>query len=250
MFQNTVFSQILKLINHKEFNRCVNKYHGDKHSKDFSCYDHFLTMLFSQLASKKSLRAAVFSLTNMKHKLYHMGFRCKNISRSNLSDLNSSRDWRIFYDYAQSLITRAQRLYTNEIFDLEVVNNIYAFDSTTIDLCLNIFRWADFRSTKAGIKLHTLLDVKSNIPSFIDITDAATADVKKLDDLSIENNAIYIADRAYLDFSRLWKINSKRAFFIIRQKSNTSLRRVYSRDVDKNIGLKYDQTIMLCSKKA
>jgi hypothetical protein len=191
----------------------------------------------------------VLSLNNMQHKLYHMGFRCKNISRSNLSDLNNSRDWRMFYEYAQSLIAKAQKVYAYETFDLEVLNTIYAFDSTTIDLCLSVFEWANFRRTKAGIKLHTLLDVKSNIPVFIDITDAATSDVKKMDSLTFENNAIYVMDRAYLDFSRFWKINSVGAFFITRQKSNTSLRRIYSNPIDKSTGLKYDQTVMLCSKK-
>jgi len=207
-------------------------------------------MLFSQLASKKSLRATILSLTFMKHKLYQMGFRCKNISRNNLSNANNSRDWRIFHDYSQSLIKRAQELYENEIFDLEVPNNIYAFDSTIIDLCLSVFDWAVFRTTKAGIKLHTLLDVKTNIPLFIDITHAILSDVKKLDDLILEANAIYVIDRAYLDFLRLWRINLADAFFIIRQKSNTSLRRVYSHPVDKSTGLKYNQTVMLCSKKA
>lgn len=250
MFQNTIFSQIISLIDHNEFNRCVEKYHGNQYIKDFSCYDHFLTMLFAQLASKKSMRATVISLTFMKHKLYHMGFRCKNISRNNLSNANNSRDWRIFYDYAQSLIQKAQELYKNETFDLEVSNNVYAFDSTIIDLCLSVFEWAKFRSTKAGIKLHTLLDVKANLPLFVDITDAIISDVKKLDDLILEANAIYVIDRAYLDFSRLCKINLSNAFFIIRQKSNTSLKRVYSHPIDKNIGLKCDQTVALCSKKA
>ena len=248
--KNTVFAQIMSLIDHKEFNKCVKKYHGNQYIKDFSCYDQFLCMLFSQLASKKSLRATVLSLNFMKRKLYHMGFYCKNVFLNTLSNANQKRNWRIFFDYAQSLITRAQKLYVNEISDLELVNNIYAFDSTTIDLCLNVFGWANFRSTKAGIKLHTLLDIKTNIPSFIDVTDAATADVKKLDDLIIEPNAIYVIDRAYLDFSRLWRMNFSGAFFVIRQKSNTSLRRIYSHAIDKSIGLKCDQTVMLCSKKA
>lgn len=250
MFQNTVFAQIISLLNHKEFNKCVEKHHGNKYVKDFSSYDHFLTMLFSQLANKKSLRATVFSLNKMKHKLYHMGFRCKNISRNNLSNANNSRNWRIFYDHAQSLIKRAQSLYLNEVFDLEVANNIYAFDSTIIDLCLNVFSWANFRKTKAGIKLHTLLNIKTNVPEFIDITDAIKSDVKKLDDLEFEMKSIYVIDRAYLDFSRLWKMHLAGAFFIIRQKSNTSLRRIYSYSVDKSKGLKCDQTVMLCSKKA
>lgn len=250
MFQETVFAQIMKLNDHKELNKCIKEYDGNKCVKDFSCYDHFLTMLFSQLASKKSLRATVFSLNNMGHKLYHMGFRCKNISRSNLSDANNSRDWRIFRDYAQSLIRRTQTLYTNEIFDLEVVNNIYAFDSTTISLCLTVFNWANFRKTKAGIKLHTLLNIKSNIPEFINITDAITADVNMIDDLPLEESSIYVIDRAYLAFEKLHRFQKENAFFIIRQKKNTSLRRVYSRSVDKETGLKCDQTVILCSKKA
>ena len=246
MFQNTLFSQIISLIDHKEFNRCIVEYDGDKYVKDFSCYDHFLTMLFAQFGSRKSLRATIFSLNLMKHKLYHMGFRCKMISRNNLSNANNSRDWRVFHDYAQSLIKRAQAQHAGETFDLEVANNIYAFDSTIIDLCLSVFEWANFRSTKAWIKLHTLLNVKTNIPEFIDITDAIKSDVKKLDDLTFEMGAIYVIDRAYLDFSRLWRMKIEGAFFIIRQKTNTSLRRVYSRSIDKITGLQCDQTVMLC----
>ena len=249
MFQETIFTQIIKLIDHKELNRCIERYDGNKYIKDFSCYDQFLCMLFGQLANKKSLRSIVFSLNKMKHKLYHMGFRCKNISLNNLSNANGKRNWEMFYDYAQSLIIKAKKLYIDENFDLEVVNNIYAFDSTTIALCLSVFNWANFRSTKAGIKLHTLLNIKSNISESINITNAIVSDVKELDNLIFETNAIYVIDRAYLDFSRLERINKEKAFFIIRQKTNISLQRVYSRIVDKNTGLKYDQTIKLCSKK-
>ena len=247
--QETVFAQIIKLIDHKEFNSYVQKYDGNKYSKEFSCYDQFLCMLFSQLSSRKSLRATVFSLQNMKSKLYHMGFRSKNISLNNLSNANKTRNWKIFHDYAQTLIKRAQALYTNEEFDLDVKENIYAFDSTIIDLCLSIFPWAEFRRTKSGIKLHTLLNIKSNIPEFVNITDAIVADVKELDHVELTKASIYIIDRAYLDFNRLWKFQKAESFFIIRQKRNTSLRRVYSRHVDKNTGLKYDQTVKLFSKK-
>ena len=250
MFYETIFAQICKLIDHKEFNKYVEKYHGNRYIKDFSCYDQFLCMLFSQLASKKSLRATIFSLQNMKHKLYHMGFRCKNISLNNLSNVNKSRDWRIYHNFAQCLIKRAQKLYANEEFDLEVANNIYAFDSTTINMCLSVFPWAEFRSTKSGIKLHTMLNIKSNIPEFVNITDAIRADVKELDSIQIEPNSIYVIDRAYLNFFRLWRIQKENAFFIIKQKRNTSFRRIYSHPIDKTTGLKCDQTIMLCQKKA
>ena len=219
MFQETVFAQIMKLIDHKELNKCIERYEGDKYIKEFTCYDQFLCMLFGQLASKKSLRATIFSLDKMEHKLYHMGFRCKNISLNNLSNANGKRNWRIFHDYAQSLIQRAQKSYTNEAFDLEVNNNIYAFDSTIIDLCLSVFGWADFRKTKAGIKLHTLLNVKSNIPEFIDITDAIVSDVNKIDDLELKESAIYVIDRAYLAFQKLYRFEREKAFFVIRHTS-------------------------------
>ena len=250
-FQETVFAQLMEMIDHHELARCISRYRGDGYVKRFSCVDQFLCMVFGQLAQKKSMRATVFSLRQMKHKLYHMGIR-GGISLNTLSNANNRRDWRIWQDYAQSLIGQARKLYEKESIrvDEEIKAAVYAFDSSTVDLCLSLFPWADFRSTKAGIKLHTQLDLRGFIPVYIDITEALGNDVKALDNLSPEGGSIWLFDRGYLDFARLYKFTQADAFFVTRAKDNTRFRRVYSNPVDRSTGLICDQIGVLMVKKA
>lgn len=247
----TVFAQIMNLLDYRELGRCVEKYGGNYRIRSFSCLDQFLCMAFAQLAEKRSLRATVFSLQQMHHKLYHMGIKGQ-LSKSTLADANNSRDWRIWRDYAQSLIVRARQLYQTEAIrvDEEIAMAVYAFDSTTVDLCLSVFPWADFRSTKAGIKLHTQLDLRGSIPVYIDITEALGNDVKALDKLNPEAGSIWLFDRGYLDFGRLYQFTLAGAFFVTRAKGNTRFKRVYSRPVNKSTGLLCDQVGMLVVKKA
>lgn len=245
----TIFAQLMSLIDHHEFDRCVERYDGDHRVKEFSCYDQFLCMIFSQLAKKRSLRDTVFTLQMMKSKLYHLGIR-SNLSLNAFSNANSKRNWRIYHDYAQSLIQRARDLYINEKLDLELKNTVYAIDSSTIDLCLSIYAWAEFRSTKSGIKLHTLMDLKGSIPILIDITEAVVSDNKFLDKIEIEKNAIYVMNRGYLDFERFWRIEENKAYFVTRLKRNICFRRVYSAATNKSTGLIYDQMGFLDSKYA
>lgn len=247
-FQETVFAQLVRTIDHNEFKRCVKRYRGDSRTRSFSCWDLFLCLLFAQWAEKRSLRATVFALSRMVSKLYHMGIR-GSVSKSTLADAVNNRDYRIFQDFAQSLIPRALALYQNDPIDPDVRNTVYAFDSTTIDLCLSVFGWADFRKTKAGIKLHTLLNLRGSIPVQIGISNAKQHDVKGMDDLVPEAGAIYIFDRGYLDFSRLYRFEQAGAFFVIRPKATTRLIRRYSHTVDKTTGIQCDQTVFLLSKK-
>lgn len=250
-FQETVFSQLMSLLDHDELRRCIVRYNGNRYVKAFSCPDQFLCMAFGQLAQKKSLRATVFSLRQMRHKLYHMGIHGK-VSLNTLSHANAHRDWRIWQDYAQSLIVRARVLYREEEIhvDEEIQAAVYAFDSSTVDLCLSLFPWADFRSTKAGIKLHTQLDLRGKIPVYIDITEALGNDVKALDKLNPEMGSIWLFDRGYLDFGRLYKFTLIGAFFVTRAKDNTRFRRVYSNNVNRGTGLICDQIGVLALKKA
>jgi hypothetical protein len=251
VFQLTVFAQVLELVEHRELDRCIEKYGGNYRIRSFSCLDQFLCMAFAQLAEKRSLRATVFSLQQMHHKLYHMGIKgC--VSLSALSDANNMRDWRIWQDYAQSLITRARALYQKEAIQVneEIATAVYAFDSSTVDLCLSVFPWANFRSTKAGIKLHAQLDLRGFIPVYIDITEALGNDMKALDKLNPESGSIWLFDRGYLDFSRLYKFTLSGAFFVTRAKENTRFRRVYSKPVNKSTGLLCDQAGVLALKKA
>jgi len=249
--QATVFAQLMELVDHKELNRCIERYQGNAMMRSFNCLDQFLCMAFSQLAEKKSLRATVFSLRRMKHKLYHMGIR-GSISLNTLSRANMRRDWRIWRDYAQSLIVRARTLYSEADIrvDEEIQAAVYAFDSSTVDLCLSLFPWADFRSAKAGIKLHTQLDLRGSIPVYIDITEALGNDVKALDKLTPEAGSIWLFDRGYLDFRRLYKFTLVNAFFVTRAKDNTRFKRVYSNPVDRSTGLICDQIGVLALKKA
>jgi len=227
-----------------EFRKCVSRYQGNYYIKTFSCLDQFLCIAFAQLTYRESLRDIEACLRSMQNKLYHMGIRC-NVSRSTLSDANEKRDWRIYADFAQVLIHIARDLYINDDFGVELDNTVYALDSTTIDLCLSLFPWARFRKRKGAIKLHTLLDLRGNIPSFIEITDGKVHDVNILDDLIPEPGSFYIMDRAYIDFLRLHILTQCLSFFVIRAKINFQFRRLYSHPIDKSTGLRCDQTIVL-----
>ncbi|KKL70667.1 hypothetical protein LCGC14_2102620 [marine sediment metagenome] len=239
-----VFSQIMDFLPMYEFRKCVTRYQGNYHIKTFSCFDQFLCMAFAQLTYRESLRDIEVCLRSLQNKLYHMGIR-SNVSRSTLSDANEKRDWRIYADFALVLIHIARNLYINDDFGVELDNTVYALDSTTIDLCLSLFPWARFRQRKGAVKMHTLLDLRGNIPSFIEITDGKVHDVNILDNLIPEPGSFYIMDRAYIDFSRLHVLTRCSAFFVIRAKTNLQFRRLYSHHIDKSTGLRCDQTIVL-----
>ena len=245
MYQGqTVFSQVMGFLPQKKFRQCVNRYSGNYRVRSFTCYDQLLCMAFAQLTYRESLRDIECCLRAMREKLYHMGIRGK-VSRSTLADANETRDWRIYSDFAQILINEARRLYVDDDFGLELKETVYALDSSTIDLCLSVFPWARFRKAKGAIKLHTLLDLRGDIPTFIWITDGKVHDVNVLDHLIPEPGAIYVMDRAYLDFQRLYQLHQCSAIFVIRSKTNTGLRRIYSHKVDKSTGVKFDQTVAL-----
>ena len=247
--QPTVFAQIMAFLPLQEFRKCVRRYQGDYKVRRFTCLDQFFCLAFAQLTYRESLRDIVACLRTMKSRLYHMGIRGR-ISRNNLANANEVRDWRIYADFAQVLIAEARRLYRDEDIGLELKNTVYAFDSTTIDLCLSLFPWARFRKRKGAIKLHTLLDLRGSIPSFTHMTEGKTHDVRILDELPLEPGSFYILDRGYLDFSRLYTLDQHRAFFVIRAKSNLQSRRIYSRAVDKTMDLISDQTIALTGPKS
>ena len=240
----TILSQVMEFLPMYEFHKCVERYHGERKILSFSCFDQYLSMAFAQLTYRESLRNIESCLRSMPERLYHMGFRGK-ISRSTLADANENRDWRIYADFAMILIHRARELYINDPFGIDLSNTVYALDSTTIDLCLSLFPWARFRKSKGAIKLHTLLDLRGPIPSFINITDGKVADVNVLDILIFEAGSFYIMDRGYIDFKRLYKLHQALAFFVTRAKSNIKCRRLYSRPVDRSTGLRCDQTIVL-----
>lgn len=240
----TIFSQIIDFLPQKKFRHCVARYSGNYRTRSFTCYDQFLCMAFAQLTYRESLRDIECCLRAMQGKLYHMGIRGK-VSRSTLADANETRDWRIYSDFAQVLIHEARQLYIDDDFGLELEDTVYALDSSTIDLCLSVFPWARFRQTKAAIKLHTLLDLRGDIPTFIWITDGKVHDVNVLDHLIPEPGAIYVMDRAYLDFKRLYQLHQSSAIFVTRAKANTGLRRIYSHQVDRSTGVKLDQTVAL-----
>jgi hypothetical protein len=240
----TVFAQLIDFLSRYDFQQCVQRYRGNYKVKSFSCWDQFLCMAFAQLTYRESLRDIEACLRSAQHKLYHMGFRGK-ISRNTLAHANEVRDWRIYADFAQILIARARHLYANDSFGVELKQMVYALDSTTIDLCLSLFPWAKFRKHKAAVKLHALLDLHGNIPSVIFMTHGKIHDVKILDDLVFETGAIYLMDRGYLDFARLYKIHQTPAFFITRAKRNFSFQRLYSHPIEKITGLQCDQTIVL-----
>jgi hypothetical protein len=228
-----VFSQLMAHLPLTTFRRCVAAHRGEHKVKDFSCLDQFLAMAFAQLTWRESLRDIEINLRAQAKRLYHMGFRCQTISRNTLANANATRPWQIYADFAQHLIAIARPLYANEPLAVELDATVYAFDATTIDLCLSVHPWAPFRSTKAAVKLHTLLDLRGAIPSFIHISDGKTHEVNVLDDLPIEAGAFYLLDRGYLDFARLFAIHQAQAFFVTRAKSSTKFKRRYSHPVDR-----------------
>jgi len=238
----TVFAQLMDFIPYYEFQQYVERYHGNYKVKTFSCWDQFLCMSFAQLTYRESLRDIEACLRVAKTKLYHMGIRGK-ISRNTLAHANEIRDWRIYADFAQVLIRTARKLYSGEDFGLELDHTVYALDATIIDLCLSVFPWAKFRRGKAAVKLHTLLDLRGSIPVIVNITHGKIHDVHIIDNLFIEAGAIYIMDRAYVDFTRLYKIHQSQAFFVTRAKSNFVFNRLYSLPVDKSTGVQADQII-------
>ena len=240
----TVFSQLIGFLPDRDFRRCVARYGGDRYVKKLSCWEQFLAMAFAQLTYRESLRDIEACLGAVGPKLYHMGFGA-SVARSTLADANETRDWRIFADFAQVLIRTAVGLYADESTGLAEVRDLYALDSTTIDFCLALFPWARFRRTKAAVKMHTLLDLRGSIPTFIRITDGKVHDVNILDELTIEAGAFYVMDRGYIDFERLYRFTLSAAFFVVRTKTNVLLQRRYSRPVDKTTGLRSDHTAIL-----
>ena len=239
-----IFKQVMDFMPLPTFRSCVVKYRGDFRARTFSCLDQFLCMAFAQITHRESLRDIEICLRSQNKKLYHMGIRGK-VSRSTLADANEKRDWRIYAEFAQNLIAIARDLYREDSFLEELDETVYALDSTTIDLCLSVFPWATFRKRKAAIKLHTLLDLRGNIPTFIHISDGKLHDVNALDLLQLEAGAYYVMDRGYLDFERLYAFNQVPAFFVTRAKANMQYNRRYSHPVNKETGLRCDQTITL-----
>ena len=244
-----VFSQIMDHSPWKTFHRCVQRYHGDHRVRSFTCSQQYRAMAVAQLNRRSSLRDLTICLKAHQDKLYHLGLS-GGISRSTLADANENRDWRIYADYAQRLIDIARPLYGPQDSDLNLEETVYALDSSTIDLCLSLFSWAPFRKTKAGIKLHTLLDLQGNIPSFIEITDAKLNDVNVLDTLFPETGAIYVMDRAYVDYQRLHTFHRMGSYFVVRAKSNMKFRRLYSHENNRSEGLIYDQSGVLTGVKS
>jgi hypothetical protein len=242
----TVFSQLISFLPDREFRRCVERYRGDLRLRDFTCWNQYLAMAFAQLTYRESLRDIEACLGSLQGKLYHLGFRGK-VARSTLADANESRDWRIFADFAQRLIATARRLYASDPMGVDLDQSLYALDSTTIDLCLSLFPWAKFRTHKAAVKMHTLLNLRGNIPTFIRITDGKVHDVNILDEIMPEAGAFYVMDRGYIDFERLFALTLSSAFFVVRTKSNVLLQRRYSRPVDKSTGVRSDQIVVLTS---
>ena len=240
----TVFSQLISFLPDREFRRCVSRYDGDRRWRGFSCWDQFLCMAFAQLTYRESLRDIEACLRSLGAKLYHMGFRSQ-VARSTLADANESRDWRIYADFAQVLIRIARPLYARDPIGVDLDQSLYALDSTTIDLCLSLFPWAKFRRHKAALKMHTLLDLRGNIPTFIRITAGKTHDVNILDEFLPEPGAFYVMDRAYVDFERLFVFTLCSSFFVVRTKKNILLQRRYSHPVDKSTGVRSDQTVLL-----
>jgi hypothetical protein len=242
----TVFSQLIDFLPHQEFQKCVARYSGGRYLKNLSCWDQYLAMAFAQLTYRESLRDIEACLRSVGGKLYHMGFRGK-VARSTLADANESRDWRIYADFAQILIAIARPLYGHDPIGVDLDQSLYALDSTTIDLCLSLFPWAKFRKHKAAVKMHTLLDLHGNIPTFIRITDGKVHDVNILDEIMPEAGAFYVMDRGYIDFERLFVFTLCSAFFVVRTKENVLLQRRYSHPVDKTTGVRSDHTVILTS---
>lgn len=242
----TLFAQLVEYLPSHEFRKCVRRFNGDRRVRTFSCWDHLLCMTFAQLTFRESLRDIIACLRSSDRRLYHMGIR-GNISRSTLADANETRDWRIYADFAQVLIGEARSLHLNDPFAVELANTVYALDSTIIDLCMTLFPWAKFKRVQNAVKLHTLLDLRGNIPTFIRITPAQLHDVNILDQITPEAGAFYVMDRGYLDFERLYRWTLGGAFFVTRARKDFRFRRIDSRQVDKSTGVQCDQTISLVS---
>ena len=240
----TIFAQLMEFLPMHQFRKCVRRYQGNYKVQSFSCYDQFLCMAFAQLTNRESLRDIESCLRAMQSKLYHIGIRGK-ISKSTLADANNTRDWRIYAEFAQVLISTARKMYSNDDFGVELENTVYALDSTTIDLCLTLFPWAAYSKTQAGVRMHTVLDLRGSIPSFAEITDAKVHDIKLLDLVIPEPGSFYIMDRGYLGFKQLYRMNQAASFFVIRSKKNIKHRRLYSHKIDRTIGLCCDQTVLL-----
>jgi len=245
----TVFKQLLQFLPRYEFNLCVDRYRGEHWVKKFSTYDQFLCLAFAQMAGRESLRDIETCLNSHREKLYHVGFR-GDVSRTTLADANERRDWRIFQDFGHVLIRIAQKEYQSDSIALELAQPLYAFDSTTIDLCLSLFPWADFRKTKAAVKMHTLIDLRGPIPTWVAITTGKVHDVRMLDYLPVEKDAFYAMDRGYVDFARLYGIHQQGAFFVVRAKDNLKCKRLYSNPKDKETGVRADQIITLITQKS
>jgi hypothetical protein len=240
----TVFSQLMDHLPSYEFQKCVARYRGDSYPRGFSCLDQYLAMAFAQLTYRESLRDIEACLRSVGPKLYHMGLRGR-VSRTTLADANERHDWRVYSDFAQALIAIARPLYAEEPLGVDLAHSLYALDSTTIDLCLALFPWAKFRRHKAAVKMHTLLDLHGNIPTFISITDGKVHDVNILDEILPEAGAFYVMDRGYVDFERLYRFTLSAAFFVVRTKSNVLIQRRYSHQVDKATGVRSDHTVIL-----
>lgn len=245
----TVFTQVMEWVHLEQFRRCVARYQGNYKVSNFSCWEQFLAMGFAQMTFRESLADIEVCLRSRGRQLYHLGFQ-SSIAHSTLADANATRDWRIYADLAQGLIRRARKLYAQESLGVELEHTIYALDSTTIDLCLSLFPWARFRSTKAAVKLHTLLDVRGPIPTMISISEGKQADVQILDELIIEPGAFYVMDRGYIDFQRLFRFVLASAFFVTRTKAGIQLNRLESRPVDRNCGLRSDHIVWLVSPRS
>ena len=245
----TIFAQLMDLLPLPEFRRCVERYQGDYKVQSFSCLDQFLSLAFAQMTYRESLRDIETCLRAHRSQLYHMGFR-GGISRNTLANANQQRDWRIYADFARVLIAQARALYQHEPFGVELDQTVYAFDSTTVDLCLSLFPWAQFRRRKSAVKLHTLLDLRGNIPTAVYVTGGQVNDVNLLDELALEAGAFYLLDRGYVDYRRLYGITQALAFFVTRAERNTRYRRCGWRGVDRSTGLRSDQTIRLTGPKS
>jgi len=246
--ERTVFSQVLDFLPKHQFRACINRYQGNYRVRSFSCFDQFLTMAFAQLTYRESLRDIETCLRAMEKKLYHCGFRGK-ISKSTLAEANENRDWRIYRDFAHVLIAKARSLYANEDFGITLKNTVYALDSTTIDLCLSLFPWAQHRRKKSAVKLHTLMDLRGSIPCFVSITSGSVNDIKVFQTLPPQPLAIYVMDKGYTDFATLYNFTKSNAFFVIRAKKNAAYYRQCSRPVNRDTGLRSDQTIKLTGPK-
>lgn len=245
----TVFKQLLQFLPRYEFNLCVAQYRGEHRARSFSTYDQFLCMAYAQMAGRESLRDIETCLNSHQEKLYHIGFR-GDVSRTTLADANERRDWHIFQDFGHVLIGMAQKEYQSDSIAVELTQPLYAFDSTTIDLCLSLFPWAEFRKTKAAVKMHTLIDLRGPIPTWVAITTGKVHDVRMLDHLPVEKDAFYALDRGYVDFARLYGMHQQGAFFVVRAKDNLKCKRLYSNPKNKETGVRADQIITLITQKS